>query len=194
MSFDLEKLYALLPAIYRTRDLELAAAMGLRLDDQEETELQNLLALASQVSKAQAARRQELLEKQRRASGPLKALLSVIAEQIAVLEEDLDQLYDDLFIETCAEWVVPYDPNAINTAYARGKPQPPSAEHIFGTDNYGRDYLSRAMVGTRVSLAVGVAAVVFQIVIGGSVGVSDDVFRTWCDGCGEAQCVVFDCG
>lgn len=38
----------------------------------------------------------------------LKALLSVIAEQIAVLEENLDQYYDDQFIETCAEWVVPY--------------------------------------------------------------------------------------
>ena len=44
----------------------------------------------------------------REQGGPLKALLSVIAEQVAVLEEDLDQLYDDQFIETCAEWVVPY--------------------------------------------------------------------------------------
>lgn len=40
--------------------------------------------------------------------GPLKALLTVIAEQVAALEEDLAQLYDDQFIETCAEWVVPY--------------------------------------------------------------------------------------
>src|SRR3954468_8362800 len=39
---------------------------------------------------------------------PLKALLSVIADQVAVLEEDLAQLYDDQFIETCAPWVVPY--------------------------------------------------------------------------------------
>ena len=39
---------------------------------------------------------------------PLKALLSVIAEQTAVLEENLEQFYDDQFIETCAEWVVPY--------------------------------------------------------------------------------------
>lgn len=39
---------------------------------------------------------------------PLKALLAIIAEQIGVLEDNLDQLYDDLFIETCAEWVVPY--------------------------------------------------------------------------------------
>jgi hypothetical protein len=39
---------------------------------------------------------------------PLKALLSVIAEQAAVLEEDLAQLYDDQFIETCADWAIPY--------------------------------------------------------------------------------------
>jgi hypothetical protein len=64
MSFDLEKLYSLLPAIYRVRDSEQGY--------------------------------------------PLKEFLSVIADQIAVLEEDLDQLYDDQFIETCAEWIVPY--------------------------------------------------------------------------------------
>lgn len=40
--------------------------------------------------------------------GPLKALLSVIAEQAAAIEEDLEQLYDDHFIETCADWAVPY--------------------------------------------------------------------------------------
>lgn len=38
----------------------------------------------------------------------LRALLAVIAEQIGVLEEDLAQLYDDQFIETCAPWVIPY--------------------------------------------------------------------------------------
>jgi hypothetical protein len=39
---------------------------------------------------------------------PLRELLDVIAGQIAVVEENLEQLYDDLFIETCAECVVPY--------------------------------------------------------------------------------------
>src|SRR3954452_3786513 len=43
-----------------------------------------------------------------RGDGPLKALLGLIAEQMAVLEENMDQLYDDQFIETCAEWVAPY--------------------------------------------------------------------------------------
>jgi hypothetical protein len=40
--------------------------------------------------------------------GPIKALVSVIAQQAQVMEEDLAQLYDDLFIETCAPWVIPY--------------------------------------------------------------------------------------
>jgi hypothetical protein len=40
--------------------------------------------------------------------GALRALIDVIAEQIAVLHEDLAQAYDDQFIETCAEWVAPY--------------------------------------------------------------------------------------
>jgi hypothetical protein len=41
-------------------------------------------------------------------SGALEGLLTVIAEQAEVLQENLAQLYDDLFIETCADWVVPY--------------------------------------------------------------------------------------
>jgi hypothetical protein len=42
------------------------------------------------------------------AGGPLQALLAVIAAQAAVVQENIDQLYDDEFIETCAAWVVPY--------------------------------------------------------------------------------------
>lgn len=39
---------------------------------------------------------------------PLRELLAVIAEQVAAMEENLAQLYDDQFIETCAPWVAPY--------------------------------------------------------------------------------------
>ncbi len=76
MTVDVNKLYELLPAVYRIRDAELAK----RLEQVEGVPQE----------------------------GPLKALLTVIAEQVTVLEEDLDQLYDDQFIETCANWVVPY--------------------------------------------------------------------------------------
>jgi hypothetical protein len=39
---------------------------------------------------------------------PLRALLRVIAEQVDVVEADMDQLYENWFIETCEDWVVPY--------------------------------------------------------------------------------------
>lgn len=42
------------------------------------------------------------------AGGPLKVYLEVLAEQAGAVEQDIAQLYDDWFIETCAEWVVPY--------------------------------------------------------------------------------------
>ncbi|MEO7701871.1 MAG: hypothetical protein ABIZ04_21810 [Opitutus sp.] len=64
MSPTADRLYALLPAIYRVRDAEQGE--------------------------------------------PLKGLIAVLAEQVAVVEEDLAQLYDDQFIETCAPWVAPY--------------------------------------------------------------------------------------
>src|SRR5918992_154390 len=41
-------------------------------------------------------------------NGPLKALIAIIAEQSAIVQEGIEQAYDDAFIETCAEWVVPY--------------------------------------------------------------------------------------
>ncbi|TVR51417.1 MAG: hypothetical protein EA425_06980 [Puniceicoccaceae bacterium] len=40
--------------------------------------------------------------------GPLRALLAVVESEYDALEGNIDQLYDDWFIETCAEWVVPY--------------------------------------------------------------------------------------
>lgn len=42
------------------------------------------------------------------AGAPLRALLAVLASELAVLETDIGDLYDQWFIETCAEWVVPY--------------------------------------------------------------------------------------
>ena len=47
-------------------------------------------------------------DEERDPPGALKALLSVIAGQLQVMEENLDQLHDDLFIETCADWLIPY--------------------------------------------------------------------------------------
>lgn len=40
--------------------------------------------------------------------GPLRELLRVVSEQVDVLEQDIERLYDNWFVETCEDWVVPY--------------------------------------------------------------------------------------
>ena len=54
-------------------------------------------------------------------SGPLEELIAVIASQVALLQENVEQSYDDLFIETCAEWVVPYIGDVIGYQSLHGK-------------------------------------------------------------------------
>lgn len=51
-----------------------------------------------------------------------------------------------------------------------GKREPPSAEHLLGTDQLGRDMLSRLIYGARISLTVGLLAPVVGLVIGGALG------------------------
>ena len=96
MSFDAEKLYALLPAVHRIRDAE--------------------------------------------RGGPLRALLAVIAQQTAVLEEDLEQLYDNAFIETAAPWVLPYlgDLIGYRALHPTGPEVVPPRAEIANTIGYRR--------------------------------------------------------
>ena len=62
----------------------------------------------------------------------------------------------------------PYDPNALDILH---KYQAPSAEHWFGTDQFGRDYFTRALYGGRVSLTVGFAAMLVTVFIGTTIGI-----------------------
>lgn len=74
-----------------------------------------------------------------------------------------------LFILTAifAPFIAPYDPNYADfAAYLQG----PSSAHLLGTDNYGRDVLSRIIFGTRVSLIIGVFAVMIACAIGTFLG------------------------
>ncbi len=71
------------------------------------------------------------------------------------------------------------DPNATNIA---GTPyQPPSAEHWLGTDQIGRDQLSRLLFGGRVSLGIGLFGTVVAIVLATFVGLSAGYFGGWVD-------------
>jgi hypothetical protein len=109
MSLDIETIYSLLPAVYRTRDAAIAASLDDLLTPDEHADLQALrdaLAKGDGLDETQQHDLTRLEEKRLR--GPLKALLRIIAEQVAGLEENIEQLYDDQFIETCADWAVPY--------------------------------------------------------------------------------------
>jgi oligopeptide transport system permease protein len=72
-----------------------------------------------------------------------------------------------LLVAVLADLLAPYDPSRLfpGQSYA-----PPSAAHWLGTDDVGRDVLSRLIHGARVSLAVGVFAQVIILVIGLTVG------------------------
>lgn len=72
----------------------------------------------------------------------------------------------------------PHDPNAMN---ALERLKPPSAAHWFGTDDYGRDYFTRALYGGRVSLMVGFASMILATGIGVIVGIVSGYFGGWLD-------------
>lgn len=67
-----------------------------------------------------------------------------------------------------APWLAPHDPRATD---ARNRLQPPSSEHILGTDSLGRDVLSRAIWGARVSIQVGLFGAVLGLLLGGWIGI-----------------------
>lgn len=62
----------------------------------------------------------------------------------------------------------PYDPNELDFS---NKFAPASAQHPFGCDDFGRDYLTRALYGGRVSLMVGFSAMLVTVFIGTTIGI-----------------------
>lgn len=75
--------------------------------------------------------------------------------------------------------LLPYSPDATGVG---GLLEPPSAEHLFGTDNFGRDILSRVLAGGRVSLWTGLIAVGISLLIGVPIGAISGFFGGWLGG------------
>ena len=75
-------------------------------------------------------------------------------------------------------WLVPYDPLASNTAEAL---KPPSRAHWFGTDQLGRDLLSRVVVATRLDLTISICAVMIAFAVGSAAGVTGGFYGGWTD-------------
>jgi peptide/nickel transport system permease protein len=73
--------------------------------------------------------------------------------------------------------IAPYHPDADDF----GILQPPSLEHPLGTDSFGRDLLSRLIVGTRVSFSVGFLAAFVALIVGGTLGLLAGYYGRWVD-------------
>jgi peptide/nickel transport system permease protein len=77
-----------------------------------------------------------------------------------------------------APWIAPFDP--LETSWTRLR-KPPSLTHLFGTDENGRDVLSRVLFGARASLTAGVIAVGGAVLIGVPVGLLAGLGGKWLD-------------
>ena len=77
-----------------------------------------------------------------------------------------------------AEWLAPADPYKVDIGRVM---EPPSIEHPFGTDYLGRDVMSRVIHGGRISLAIGVVAVLISGLVGTLVGSVAGYVGGWVD-------------
>lgn len=87
----------------------------------------------------------------------LKKKLAIFATIIIVI----------LTMSSIFAFLSPYDPNAIDLSNRLGKPD---MENVFGTDDLGRDYFTRALYGGRVSLTVGLSSMLISTIIGTIIG------------------------
>jgi peptide/nickel transport system permease protein len=85
-------------------------------------------------------------------------------------------------VAALAPIIAPYDPNQTDLQLARfGRPASPSLAHPMGSDQVGRDLLSRIMYGARVSLVVGFLATGVAITVGTVLGATAGYFGRWVD-------------
>ena len=83
-----------------------------------------------------------------------------------------------VLVAIVAPLITPYAPDAIDLA---GRRAAPSLAHWFGTDDLGRDLLSRVLYGARVSLAIGILAAALTVALGAGIGMVAGFAGRWVD-------------
>ncbi len=113
----------------------------------------------------------------RRGQGPRNPLLAFAAAQplgvlggLAILLLMVAAIF--------APYVAPYDPLAIDFGAMLA---PPSWDHLLGTDNFGRDILTRLLYGARTALTIGFVSSFVGCTIGAVVGIASAFFGGWKD-------------
>ncbi len=83
-----------------------------------------------------------------------------------------------VLVAVFAPWLAPYDPDEQDVVVPLAAP---SAEHLFGTDYFGRDVLSRVIWGARISLSIGIVSTAAGVIVGTAIGIVAGYFGGWLD-------------
>jgi peptide/nickel transport system permease protein len=86
-----------------------------------------------------------------------------------------------MLVAIFAKWIVPYDPLETHPELSMGIPQPPSTQHWLGLDTFGRDILSRLIIGAKISLSVGFVSVGISLILGVILGSAAGFFGGFLD-------------
>lgn len=110
----------------------------------------------------------------------LRRLLAVIRELLGNPSSGFGLIVISILLLTAlvAPLIAPYDPNVVNLGNVL---QPPNAAHWFGTDELGRDIMSRIIYGTRISLTIITIVSVIVGPVGLLVGTTAGYFGGWYD-------------
>lgn len=93
-----------------------------------------------------------------------------------------------LILAVAGPWLAPHDPYKVDMALTL---RPPSAEHWLGTDNSGRDVLSRLLTGARLTLLSSIAVVGLAAVVGTAVAAAAALAPSWADAALMRLCDIF---
>ncbi|NCB04983.1 MAG: ABC transporter permease [Clostridia bacterium] len=127
----------------------------------------NLTQAPAPAGKAKSRKNSQLREIWRRLKKNKAAMIGLVI----ILIMALGAIFADL--------IVPYE--TVIKQNGQERLQPPSAQHIFGTDGFGRDVFARILHGARVSLTIGLATTFFSLIIGGLLGAAAGYYGGWID-------------
>ncbi len=105
-----------------------------------------------------------------------RGLKRLLRRPIAIVSAFVILLF--VLVAVFAPYIAPYSPEKPDFLAVR---QPPSQAHLLGTDDVGRDVLSRVIFGARASLVAGVISVVFALLLGVPLGLISGYYRGFTD-------------
>jgi peptide/nickel transport system permease protein len=86
-----------------------------------------------------------------------------------------------IFVAVAAPWIAPYPDQGRGASHLASRFESPSGQHLMGTDNLGRDVLSRVIFGTRIPLVISSVVVLAVLIIGPLLGALAGYFGGWVD-------------